>query len=96
MRFATDQQHLSDAEIQEATFNKIFNSDFIYVMAPAGYIGRTTCYELGRARERGIPVFFSELVWDLPIEIHPESVLGVSDLAEMMIEQKSIEGSIHE
>jgi hypothetical protein len=85
VRFESDSAHLSDYDIQEITFDKIFASDFIYVVAPAGYIGRTTCYELGRVRERGIPVYFSEPVQDLPVEIHPEAVIGAADLAEMMM-----------
>lgn len=82
VRFASDPPFLPDHIIQEIAFNRIFVSDFIYVMAPAGYIGRTTCYELGRVRERGIPVFFSEPVQDLPIEIPPHSVIQPSDLVQ--------------
>jgi hypothetical protein len=85
VRFETDPPHSSDHVIQNATFERIFASDFIYVVAPAGYIGRTTCYELGRIQERGISVFFSEPVQDLPIEISADSVLQPYALAQRML-----------
>jgi hypothetical protein len=79
-RFETDPPQSSDQLIQAMTMEKILSSDLIYVVAPGGYVGRTTCYELGRVHERSIPVYFSAPPCDLPIEVPPGSVLCVHDL----------------
>jgi hypothetical protein len=79
-RFETDPPQSSDQFIQATTLKKILSSDLVYVVAPGGYVGRTTCYELGRVHERSIPVYFSAPPRDLPIEVPPGSVLGVHDL----------------
>lgn len=50
------------------------------MVAPGGYVGVTTCYELGRAHGRRIPTYFSDVPRDLPIEVPPGSVLSVRDL----------------
>jgi ADP-ribose pyrophosphatase YjhB (NUDIX family) len=84
-RFASDPPLSSDFHIQAATFKKIFSSDFVYVVAPDGYVGRTTSYELGRVHERGIPVYFSETPKDLPIVVPAGSVLDPQSLAELVI-----------
>jgi len=83
-RFESDPPAFLDHHIQAATFEKIFSSDFVYVVTPGGYIGRTTSYELGRVHERGIPVYFSEPPKDLPIEIHAGSVLDPQRLARLV------------
>ncbi|MFD7408663.1 hypothetical protein ACFV7R_39850 [Streptomyces sp. NPDC059866] len=80
-RFASDPPHLADHDIQAATLEKILTSDFVYVVAPDGYIGRTTSYELGRIHERGIPTYYSQMPKDLHIDIPPESVLDAACLA---------------
>lgn len=69
VRFETDLPALSNLDIQSATLAKILEADVVYVVAPGGYIGRTTCYELGCVQQRGIPVYFSEQPEDLPIHI---------------------------
>jgi len=86
VRFETDCQHSADHTIQRIVLSRILNSDLIYVVVPEGYIGRTTCYELGRVQERGIPVFFSEPPRDLPIEIPHDSVLDPATLARRILE----------
>jgi ADP-ribose pyrophosphatase YjhB (NUDIX family) len=83
-RFESDPPLSADHHIQAATFEKIFASDFVYVVAPAGYVGRTTSYELGRVHERGIPVYFSEPPRDLPIEVPAGAVLDPYALAQLV------------
>ncbi|MEU9135774.1 hypothetical protein AB0D33_07345 [Streptomyces sp. NPDC048404] len=82
VRFASDASDATDHEIQLRTLRSILSSDLVYVVAPGGYIGRTTCYEIGRVHERGIPTFFSEYPKDLPIVVRPESVVKPSSLAK--------------
>ncbi len=84
-RFETDSPGSPDESIQAATLEKILNSDLAYVVAPGGYLGRTSCYELGRIHERSIPVYFSAVPRDLPIRVPPGSVLSVRDLARTVL-----------
>ena len=69
VRFATDDASSSDQEIQSSTLERIFSAHAVYVAAPGGYVGRTTCYEIGRVVQRRQPVYFSEYPVDLPVHI---------------------------
>ncbi|MFI5712027.1 NUDIX domain-containing protein [Kribbella sp. NPDC051620] len=86
VRFESDPHSALDHQIQEATLEKIFRSDVVYVVNPGGYIGRTTAYELGRIRERGMAVFFAEEPKDLPIEIPDGAVLSADSLARVVLD----------
>lgn len=81
VRFASDPPLSSDHAIQAATLEKIFTSDFVYVVNPGGYIGRTTAYELGRIHERGLAVYYAEPPKDLPIDVPEQTVVGACELA---------------
>ncbi|GAA0583309.1 hypothetical protein GCM10009546_52130 [Actinomadura livida] len=85
VRLSSDPQYYSDYKIQEVTLTKILSSDFLYVVNPGGYVGRTTCYELGRAHERGIPTYYLEPIKDLPIKIGSELIFQPPDLAHRMM-----------
>lgn len=85
VRFETDPPDSSDELIQAQTLGKILGSDAAYVVAPLGYVGRTTCYELGRVQERSIPVYFSAVPRDLPIVVPPGSVLRAHDLGRRLL-----------
>jgi ADP-ribose pyrophosphatase YjhB (NUDIX family) len=78
--FMSDPTDFSDHQIQTATFDKIFSSDFVYVVNPGGYIGRTTSYELGQIHQRGMAVYYAESPLDLPIEVPADTVVSAHDL----------------
>lgn len=83
--FASDNQKLTPAEIQTDTLNRILKSDVVYVYDPEGYIGRTTCYEIGILRTTTIPLFFLEKPKDLPILVHSSEVMNPSKLVYSLI-----------
>lgn len=85
IRFASDAFDDTDQKIQLQTLQKILSSDIVYVVAPNGYVGRTTCYEIGRVHERCIPIFYSEPPKDLPILIRPGSVLSSQALTRAVV-----------
>jgi ADP-ribose pyrophosphatase YjhB (NUDIX family) len=85
VRFESDPPLSLDHDIQVVALKKIFSSDFIYVVNPGGYIGRTTAYELGRIHERGIAVYYAEPPRDLPIEVPGGTVLSAHDLAASIV-----------
>jgi len=80
VRFETDDRQLSDAEIQSLTLKNIFAADLAYVVNPNGYIGRTTCYEIGRIIQRRQPIYFLSQPEDLPVEIPMWAVISPPDL----------------
>ncbi len=81
VRFQIDDPAHRPPEIQLIALHRILRSDFVYVLAPGGYVGRTTCYEIGRIHERDIPLYFSEFPIDLPIAVAASAVLPPDQLA---------------
>ena len=67
--FDSDEKGLTPSEIQMITLERIVNSDAVYVYNPGGYIGRTTCYEIGVCLVKRKPLFFYDIPIDLPIPI---------------------------
>lgn len=80
VRFVTDPDDWDDATVQTAALHRILRADLTYVIAPGGYVGRTTCYELGRIIQAAQPVYFSEQPRDLPIAVPDHHVMGVGAL----------------
>lgn len=84
VRFETDPLESADHQIQAETLARILSADFVYVVAPGGYIGRTTSYELGRVHARGIPVYYSQQPEDLPIPVPDEQIASVEELTDFL------------
>lgn len=84
VRFETDPTHLSDPEVQSATLERIFSADVVYVVAPQGHVGRTTCYEIGRIVQRQQPIYFSSRPDDLPIPIPERFILPTTAFIEAL------------
>jgi hypothetical protein len=80
VRFVTDPVDWDDATVQTATLHRILRADLTYVVAPQGYLGRTTCYELGRVIQANQPVYFSDRPLDLPIVVAGHHIGSVEDL----------------
>lgn len=74
VRFDSDNATWSDSAIQSLALHRILGADLVYVVAPAGYIGKTTCYEVGRIVQRRQPLYFSSQPLDLPLSV-PESFI---------------------
>ena len=65
--FASDSQTQTPVEIQTITLGKIMQADAVYVYNPTGYVGKTTCFEIGFCISRQKPIYFLEKPEDLPI-----------------------------
>jgi hypothetical protein len=85
VRLASDPPDSADVEIQFKALQKILQSDAVFVVCPEGYVGRTTCYEIGRIHDRGIPLFFSSLPLDLPIPVPASSVGDALTVARTLL-----------
>lgn len=83
--FASDNMDFSPAEIQTETLNRILKSDIVYVYNPNGYVGRTTCYEIGIIRTTSIPLLFLENPKDLPIMVCNTDIMKPPKLIYMLL-----------
>ena len=86
----SDNPDFSHIDIQTIVFHRAFRSDFVYVWNPSGYIGKTTCYEIGRLIERGIPIFYKEMPTDVPIYIPQGSIIPVDVFIEYISTQNEL------
>ena len=73
--FEADDKSLTDIDIQNDTLRKIFLSEAVYVYNPEGYVGKTTCYEIGILMCKRKPLYFFEYPEDLPVPVSKEHVL---------------------
>ncbi len=82
--FEADDQTLSNDEIQTDTLRKILNADAVYVYNPPnettppdmGYLGKTTCYEIGFLMARNRPIYYLYPPYDLPVPYCDEHILS--------------------
>lgn len=85
VRFTSDDATADDHLVQTRTLALILGSDVVYVVCPGGYIGRTTCYEVGRVRQAEVPLYFSEHPRDLPILVPESRILSADSLATRVL-----------
>lgn len=85
VRFESDASGLSDSAIQTLALHRIFRADLVFVVVPQGYVGRTTCYEIGRLIQARRPLYLSDIPIDLPIEIPPGHILSAERLVELAL-----------
>jgi hypothetical protein len=85
VRFESDPADWPDTKVQAVTLHRIFKANAVYVVAPEGYVGRTTCYEIGRIVQAGRPLYFSHKPQDLPIFVPTKAVVSPEVLARMVL-----------
>lgn len=85
VRFESDESEWTDEMIQVVALHRILRADFVFVVVPNGYVGRTTCYEIGRIIQARKPVYFSERPNDLPVCIPADHICSASYLAEQIL-----------
>lgn len=82
VRFESDDPAYSNAQIQQIALHRILGAHFVLAVTPDGYVGRTTCYEIGRIVDRNKPLYFSEMPKDLPLEIPRDHIGSAAALVE--------------
>ena len=80
VRFTSDRADWSEEMIETVALHRILRADVTYVIAPDGYVGRTTAYEIGRAIQAARPIVFSELPLDIPLGVSDSSVMTPEEL----------------
>jgi|SRR5579859_195514 len=84
VRFQTDALNLNDNDIQSLALHRILRAHLTYVVAPRGYIGNTTSYEIGRVIQAGHALYFSETPKDLPIHVPSSHVIQPKALMALL------------
>ena len=84
--FETDNPEFTPEEIQMITLEKILNSDAVYVCDPNGYVGKTTCYEIGFCYSKKKPLYFLEKPKDLPMPINMNQIMGPEEFGKMVLD----------
>ncbi|WP_270365749.1 hypothetical protein [Microbacterium algeriense] len=87
VRFDSDPSEWDDPRVQTVALHRILRATAVYVVAPEGYVGRTTCYEIGRCLQSRTPTYFSEAPVDLPIAVPDTHVLPPDVLAAYILEE---------
>ena len=76
VRCNEDNENEDDAMIQTRAIARLFKCDLVYVFVKDCFIGKTTCYEVGRLLQRGIPLYFSEKPDDFPLYIPSKRIIS--------------------
>lgn len=89
--FESDRKDYNPAEIQMITLEKILKADAVYVYNPNGYVGKTTCYEIGFCFSKNKPIYFYSYPDDLPIPIvESKQILDPEAFANMMSNKEEV------
>lgn len=88
VRFVSDPPNWGNHLIQTVALHRILRARFVYVVAPQGYVGKTTCYEIGRLLQAKQPLYFSSYPNDLPINVPEEHIITVEEIVDRI--KKSI------
>jgi hypothetical protein len=86
VRYGTDDPTLSDNSVQSLALHRILRANLVYAVLPEGYIGRTTCYEVGRVVQARQPIYFSQRPKDLPIWVPDQFILDRATLLSRVID----------
>lgn len=80
----TDDKKAQPYVIQEHVFENIRHSEFVYVWNPDGYLGNSTCYEIGKIVSMNVPLLFKEMPKDLPIKVSSNQIKDTNELIEFL------------
>lgn len=80
----SDEKNQKPFIIQEHVFENIQSSEAVYVWNPEGYLGNSTCYEIGKIMGMGKPIFFKEEPRDLPIRVEKDMVKSLNEMIVWM------------
>lgn len=85
VRFISDNIDWSDPAVQSLALHRILRANLIYVVAPHGYVGQTTCYEIGRVVQAKKPLYFSARPQDLPVFVADTFIIDATKLVRLIL-----------
>ena len=93
--FEADDESMTNDEIQTDTLRKILNADVVYVynedwthiengaeVTERGYVGKTTCYEIGILMAKNVPIYYFQPPLDLPVPVSQEQIISPNEFTE--------------
>jgi len=86
--FTSDEQGMTPEEIQMITLDKILKSDVVFVCNLDGYVGKTTCYEIGFCFSRNIPLYFLSKPVDLPIPVPQDHIVSLEKMLNIALQNQ--------
>lgn len=95
VRFREEFEDEDDPTVQSIAMHRILRADATYVIAPEGYVGRTTCYEIGRIVQAARPLYFSQRPKDLPLYVPNGYIVGQDQLARMILGTEGQLSTLH-
>lgn len=76
--------------VQSRATARVLIATCVYVVCPAGYVGTTTAYEIGRCIQRRTPLYFSESPFDLPVHVHDSHIISATQLVEIARSNRAV------
>lgn len=70
--------------LEDEHFQAVDSSDALYVVDPGGYVGTLVSVEIGYARGKGKPVYFSERTGELGLDVLVTDFIPVTELARFV------------
>jgi hypothetical protein len=82
--FVASDKHRSIRLVQDRHLSAIVYSDFLWLVAPDGYIGQSASLELGFAIAYGIPIFSEVIPPDLTLQQYVKQVKNAKEAKEII------------
>jgi len=95
VRFESDPLEWQNHQIQTVALHRILRAQFVYVVAPQGYVGNTTSYEIGRLVQARQPLYFSGCPNDLPIDVPKEHIISSEEIACRIKDEKFVPKALY-
>ena len=89
--FESDDNDLSNAEIQLVTLGNILSADIVYVYNPEGYIGKTTSYEIGICTTLHKKIYYFAKPVDLPVVFVNSQIVDKDSISKDFAKYYSME-----
>jgi hypothetical protein len=77
-RFVASDQFRSIKLVQDRHLDSIRSSDFVWLVAPDGYVGQSASMEIGFAAAHNVPVFSADAVIDLTLREYVQRVESIA------------------
>jgi len=80
--FESDNNNLTNAEIQLVTLGNILSANVVYVYNPHGYIGKTTSYEIGICTTMHKKIYYFSEPVDLPVVFVKQQIIDPTEISK--------------
>ncbi len=86
----SDPKGASNKELEDRHLEAIANSDFLYVVSPNGYAGKSAVFEMGHANALRRPIYCSDSINDVTLEMYVKGAFAPESLIIHLKNQKKL------